>query len=110
MRVRHQNQSALELARYLEQQPQAARVNYPGLASSPSYRRAAELFYGCGGCLSFELKGGIAAADSFIRKLMIPACAPSLGWRREPGYPAVHYFVDRGCRATSVSGAGLATG
>ena len=79
VRVRHQNQSALELARYLEQQPQVARVNYPGLESSPSYRRAAELFYGCGGRLSFELKGGIAAADSFIRKLMIPACAPSLG-------------------------------
>jgi cystathionine beta-lyase/cystathionine gamma-synthase len=79
VRVRYQNESALKIARYLQQQPQVARVNYPGLESSPSHLRAAELFEGCGGCLSFELKGGTETAEAFISRLKIPACAPSLG-------------------------------
>jgi cystathionine beta-lyase/cystathionine gamma-synthase len=79
VRVRYQNESTLAIARYLEGQAQVARVNYPGIASSPSYQRAAELFEGFGGCLSFELKGGTEAAENFIRKLKIPTCAPSLG-------------------------------
>jgi cystathionine beta-lyase/cystathionine gamma-synthase len=79
VRVRYQNESALAIARHLEGQAQVTRVNYPGIASSPSYQRAAELFEGCGGCLSFELKGNTEAAEHFVRKLAIPACAPSLG-------------------------------
>jgi cystathionine beta-lyase/cystathionine gamma-synthase len=79
VRVRYQNESTLKIAQFLEAQPQVARVNYPGLASSPSYRRATELFEGSGGCLSFDLKGGLETADAFIRKLTIPICAPSLG-------------------------------
>ncbi|HEX4208842.1 MAG TPA: PLP-dependent transferase, partial [Candidatus Binataceae bacterium] len=79
VRTRFQNESALKIAEFLAAQPEVSQVNYPGLASSPSYRRATELFEGSGGCLSFELKGGLEAADSFIRKLMIPICAPSLG-------------------------------
>ena len=79
VRVRYQNESALKIAQFLEAQPKVARVNYPGLESSPSHRRASALFEGSSGCLSFELKGGMEAAEAFIRKLTIPICAPSLG-------------------------------
>jgi cystathionine beta-lyase/cystathionine gamma-synthase len=79
VRVRYQNESALKITDFLEAQPEVARVHYPGLRSSPSYQRATELFEGSGGCLSFELKGDVEAADAFIRKLTIPICAPSLG-------------------------------
>lgn len=79
VRVRYQNESTLKIAQFLEAQPEVARVHYPGLASSPNYRRAAELFEGSSGCLSFELKGGLEAAEAFIRKLTLPICAPSLG-------------------------------
>jgi cystathionine beta-lyase/cystathionine gamma-synthase len=79
VRVRYQNESALKIAQFLEAQPEVARVNYPGLESSPSYQRANELFEGSSGCLSFELRGGMEAAEAFIRKLTIPICAPSLG-------------------------------
>jgi cystathionine beta-lyase/cystathionine gamma-synthase len=57
-------------------------VNYPGLESHPRHARARELFEGFGGMLSFELKGGSeanGAADKFIARLQLPACAPSLG-------------------------------
>ncbi|HLK85790.1 MAG TPA: aminotransferase class I/II-fold pyridoxal phosphate-dependent enzyme [Candidatus Binataceae bacterium] len=79
VRVRYQNQSALEIARFLEASPKVRRVNYPGLAASPDHRRARELLDGFGGMLSFELEGGVAAADRFIDHVTLPISAPSLG-------------------------------
>ena len=79
LRVRHQNQSARVIARGLEQHPAIARVNYPGLESHPRHERAARLFGGFGGMLSFELTGGAPAADRFIAHTTLPIVAPSLG-------------------------------
>jgi cystathionine beta-lyase/cystathionine gamma-synthase len=79
VRVRHQNESALKIARFLEQHPKIPRVNYPGLESHPNHLRACELFDGFGGVLSFELEGGVAAAEKFIAHATIPISAPSLG-------------------------------
>ncbi len=79
LRVRHQNQTALTLARFLEGHPKVAAVNYPGLERHPHHRRARELFDGFGGMLSFELKGGLEAAETFISKLSLAVYAPSLG-------------------------------
>ncbi len=79
VRVRYQNESALKIARFLEQHPQVARVNYPGLEGHPNHLRACELFDGFGGVLSFELIGGLSAAEAFIANTSIPISAPSLG-------------------------------
>jgi cystathionine beta-lyase/cystathionine gamma-synthase len=79
VRVRYQNESALRIARFLEQHPRVTRVNYPGLESHPNHLRACELFDGFGGVLSFELEGDARAADRFIAKVTIPISAPSLG-------------------------------
>jgi len=79
VRVRHQNESALRIARFLEQHPRVAQINYPGLESHPNHLRACELFDGFGGVLSFELEGGPEAADRFISHASIPISAPSLG-------------------------------
>jgi cystathionine beta-lyase/cystathionine gamma-synthase len=79
VRIRHQNQSALALARFLAGHPAVARVNYPGLASAPDTDRTGSLLDGFGGMLSFELKGGVDKAEEFIRSTRIPILAPSLG-------------------------------
>ena len=79
LRVRHQNASAAALAGMLERCEAVSRVNYPGLASHPRHERASRLFSGCGGVLSFELRGGQAAAERLLERLQIPASAPSLG-------------------------------
>jgi cystathionine beta-lyase/cystathionine gamma-synthase len=79
LRVRYQNDSALSIAQLLESHPAVAQVNYPGLESHPRHERAKELFEGCGGVLSFEPKGGIAAAERFLRNTQLAAIAPSLG-------------------------------
>ena len=79
VRVRHQNDTALKLARFLEAHPSVATVNYPGLTHHPNHHRARELFDGFGGMVSFELRGGIDAAEKFISRLTLPISAPSLG-------------------------------
>jgi len=79
VRVKYQNESALGLARFLESHPSVGIVNYPGLESHPGYSRARELFDGCSGMLSFELKDGVEAAERLLNKLTLPISAPSLG-------------------------------
>ncbi|MBN1224129.1 MAG: aminotransferase class I/II-fold pyridoxal phosphate-dependent enzyme [Candidatus Aminicenantes bacterium] len=79
LRVRCQNQSALQIARFLSQHPEVAKVNYPGLESHPGHDRAAKLFDGFGGMISFELKGGIKAVDKLLDRLNLVIVAPSLG-------------------------------
>ena len=79
LRVRHQNESALKLAQFLEGHERVARVNYAGLESHPHHARARELFEGFGGVLSFELKGGVDEAQGVLDKVHIPIVAPSLG-------------------------------
>ena len=79
VRMRQHNESALELAQFLEQHPKVTHVNYPGLDSHPQHGRAQELFDGFSGMLSFELEGGMAAAGHFMQRVEIPIIAPSLG-------------------------------
>ena len=79
LRVRQQNASAMEIARFLESRPEVETVHYPGLASHPQHNRARELFDGFGGMLSFELQGDVEQAERFIHNTTIPICAPSLG-------------------------------
>lgn len=79
VRVKHQNQSALELASFLENHSGTVRVNYPGLESHRDHDRASRLLDGFGGMISFEIKGGISAVERFFSQVKIPIVAPSLG-------------------------------
>lgn len=79
LRVRAQNDNAMELARFLDGRPEITEVNYPGLPSHPDHPHAAELLSGFGGMLSLRLGGGTAAAEALLEALRIPYVAPSLG-------------------------------
>jgi cystathionine beta-lyase/cystathionine gamma-synthase len=79
LRVKHHNESALQIARFLEKHPAVMRVNYPGLDSHPNHERAQRLFDGFGGMMSFELHDGVEGAESFMQTAQLPAVAPSLG-------------------------------
>ena len=79
LRIRQQNQSALAIARFLEDHTSVKSLNYPGLPSHPAHERARTLFDGFGGMLSFELAGGAPAARRFLKRLKIPLVAVSLG-------------------------------
>ena len=62
------------VAEFLEKQPQAAYVNYPGLESDKYHERAMK-YMPKGGCgvVSFELKGGRKAAETFMKHLKLAA-------------------------------------
>jgi cystathionine beta-lyase/cystathionine gamma-synthase len=79
VRMRHQNESALRIAQYLHRHAAVQKVNFPGLESHPAFKRVQEMFDGTSGMLSFELKGGVDAAEGFIQGVRLPVIAPSLG-------------------------------
>jgi O-acetylhomoserine (thiol)-lyase len=67
LRIRAHSANALAVARFLEGHPQVERVLYPGLETHPSHEVAARtLTGGFGGVLTFEVKGGEAAARRVI--------------------------------------------
>src|SRR6266704_2951435 len=65
LRMKQHNESALKIARFLEEHNAVAKVNYPGLMSHPQHNRAGQLFDGFSGMMSFESKGGKTAAEQF---------------------------------------------
>jgi cystathionine beta-lyase/cystathionine gamma-synthase len=79
LRVEAQNRNALALARMLSRSPAVAKVHYPGLEGHAGHERARALFRGFGGVLSFEPRGGAAAAEAMMRRLDLAVVAPSLG-------------------------------
>ncbi len=79
LRVRHQSDTAQALAAALEAHPAVERVMYPGLASHPDHARARALLPAFGGVVSFEPRGGPAAADRVLSRLELGVNAPSLG-------------------------------
>ena len=72
LRVRKHSENALQVARFLETQPQVLWVNYPKLESSPSYALAEKyLPLGASGVVSFGVKGGREAAMKLMNSLRL---------------------------------------
>ncbi|MFC0861140.1 trans-sulfuration enzyme family protein [Sphaerimonospora cavernae] len=67
------------LATRLAEHPAVAAVHWPGLPSHPSYGLAAKLLPDFGGVFSFDLAGGRAAGEAFMRAVRLALLAPSLG-------------------------------
>jgi len=71
--------NALQLARWLEIQPNVARVFYPGLPSHPQYALAQKQQKTGGGIVSFEVKGGKEAAWRVIDSTQLVSITANLG-------------------------------
>jgi cystathionine gamma-synthase len=79
LRVKQQQESAMEIARFLDQQPQVESVFYPGLESHEGHEIASRQMTGFGGMLSFSLKDGIEAVRKFLPQLRYAHLAANLG-------------------------------
>jgi len=85
IRMQAQSANALAVAKWLETQPEVARVYYPGLASHPQHDLAMRQQSGLGGAvLSFDLKGDTvdaARANAFhvINSSRVMSIATNLG-------------------------------
>ncbi len=71
--------NSLELARWLEAQPNVARVFYPGLPSHPQHELAMRQQKTGGGIVSFEVKGGKEAAWRVIDNTRLVSITANLG-------------------------------
>jgi methionine-gamma-lyase len=80
LRMQKHGSNALAVARFLEDHPSVARVNYPGLRSHPDHKLAKrQMKNGFSGVLSFELKGGLDAGLAFMNKIKFCSLAPTMG-------------------------------
>jgi len=79
LRMERHNQSALQLAQWLEAHPKVARVHYPGLESHPQHALAQRQMRGGGGMISIDLKSDLAGSRRFLEHVHLFALAESLG-------------------------------
>jgi len=79
VRMERHSANGQGVADWLARHPKVARVNYPGLRSHPQHELAKRQMKAFGGMLSFELKGGEAAAKRMAARTKIFALAESLG-------------------------------
>lgn len=80
LRIRQQNESAMQVARFLESHPAVGRVYYPGLKSHPGHEIASRQMRGFGGMLSFMLKeDSLEAVSRFVPRLQFAHAAANLG-------------------------------
>lgn len=80
LRIRQHSESALEIAKRLEEHPAIQQVNYPGLASHPGYLTAQIQSSGFGGMISFVLRQNTEdAARQIITGTRLFKLAESLG-------------------------------
>lgn len=79
LRMRAHSESAMELAQWLQQQPQISAVHYPGLPQHPQHDIARKQQTGFGGVLSFEVEGGREAAWGLIDRTRMLSITANLG-------------------------------
>lgn len=79
IRMQAHSESALQMAQWLESQPNVQRVYYPGLASHPQYALAKQQQKTGGGIVTFEVKGGREAAWRVIDASRLISITANLG-------------------------------
>jgi O-succinylhomoserine sulfhydrylase len=79
LRMEAHSANALQLAQWLEQQPNVARVFYPGLPSHPQHALALKQQKTGGGIVAFEVKRGKAAAWRVIDSTRMLSITANLG-------------------------------
>jgi methionine-gamma-lyase len=109
VRMQRECETAMAVARFLARHPKVARVHYPGLASHPDHRLARRQMRDFGAMLSFDLKGGLAAARRLCDRVRVFLLAASLGGTESlivlPVYTS-HYRMSR----KELAGAGVQPG
>jgi cystathionine beta-lyase/cystathionine gamma-synthase len=79
VRMERHSANGQAVAEWLAEHPKVKRVNYPGLPTHPQHDLAKRQMKSFGGMLSFELRGGEAAANRMVARTKIFALAESLG-------------------------------
>jgi cystathionine gamma-synthase len=79
VRLDRAQRSAMTLAERLAAHPNVTLTRYPGLATHPTHEAARRQLKGFGSMISFDVRGGAAAADATCAALQLVQHATSLG-------------------------------
>ena len=79
LRMERHCANALEIARWLEEQPGVKSVSYPGLKSHPQHDLARVQMHGFGGMVTIVLETDLAGTRRFLENTHLFALAESLG-------------------------------
>lgn len=79
LRIDAQSHATLELARWLQSQPQVSRVYYAGLESHPQHALASRQASAQGAVVSFEVTGGREAAWRVVDAVRLISITANLG-------------------------------
>uniref|UniRef100_A0A8C5QTF4 Cystathionine gamma-lyase n=1 Tax=Leptobrachium leishanense TaxID=445787 RepID=A0A8C5QTF4_9ANUR len=79
LRMKQHFQNALEVAKYLENDPRVEKVIFPGLPSHPQYELTKRQCAGVSGMVTFYIKGDLKHAGTFLKSLKLFSLAGSLG-------------------------------
>jgi len=79
LRIDKAQESAMQIAEFLEQHPEVAWIKYPGLKSFEQHELAKEQMQGFGSMISFGLKGGFDAGKILMDNVHLATLAVSLG-------------------------------
>jgi len=79
LRMKAHSASALELATWLDQQPQVSNVFYAGLPSHPQHELAKKQQSGFSGIIAFEVKGGKEGAWKLVNAAQWISITANLG-------------------------------
>jgi cystathionine gamma-synthase len=103
-RMRVHCENAARVVKLLDNHDAIEHVYYPGLSSHPGHAIAASQQDGFGAMVSFELKGGLPAVETFVNELQCFTLAESLGGVESLiAHPAsmTHASMDETARATA---------
>lgn len=78
-RMEAHQRAAMAVARCLDGHPAVERVYYPGLETHPQHALAKQQQRGFGAMLSFDIRGGRPAVETFLKRIKLFALAESLG-------------------------------
>ncbi len=79
LRIDRAQESAMKVARYLENHPKIEWIKYPGLESFEQHELAKEQMTGFGSMISFGVKGGHRAGEIIMDNVHLATLAVSLG-------------------------------
>ena len=79
LRMKRHEESAIQVAQFLESHAKIDRVLYPGLPSHPQHAVAKAQMSGFSGMIAFELTGGTEAGKTLMNNVQLCGLAESLG-------------------------------
>ena len=97
LRLARHYENALKVTRFLEAQPQVARVRYPALESHPQHELFCKQFSGGSGLLSFEVRPDLGdGVPAFANALRLFHLGVSWGGYDSLAYPAAIGYASGG--------------